>query len=398
MTEQSKKRATTILFVVSLLLVATNLRAPFTSVAPVLSYIGSEFQLSSSQLGLFSALPLFVFATFSPFVSRIARRWGMELTLFLGVLTLTLGSIVRVIGPLSAAVVGTMLVGAGIAIGNVLIPSFLKRDFPTRIGLFTAFYGLSMAIASTIGSAAAVPLAERFEATWRASLSIFIVLGMVSAIVWAFQLRHNKAAHTPVTAHRGPPLWRYPLAWHVTLFLGLNSFLYYITIAWVPAILVSNGFSEEAAGNIHGLMQFTSGTAGLAMAPFLARLNDQRPIALVAAGGLTLSLLGMQWMPAHSATWALILGFFGGAVFLLGLAFTGMRARTVEESAALSGMAQSIGYLLATTGPSLMGWVYDRTQNWNVVLNLCVALTLVMIYFGWQAGKNIQIGDLKPRS
>ena len=393
MPSKLKPTYSTLLLIIGLVIVASNLRAPFTAVAPVLTYIERDFGLSATELGLFSSIPLLAFALLSPFVAGFARRYGLERTVFAGVLVLTAGSLIRVSGTLSMAVLGTAFVGVGIAIGNVLIPSLLKRDFPTRIGFFTAVYGLSMAIMSAIGSAIAVPLAERSDYTWRASLFVFVLLGIISAVVWAPQLLRARPAPMPVTTKKGPRLWQYPLAWQVTFFLGLNSFLYYITIAWVPAILVDSGYSEEAAGNIHGLMQLSSGTSGLAMMPFLARLTDQRWLALGAGAGLSVSLVGLQFMPQYGATWALILGFFGGAVFLLGLAFTGMRARTVEESASLSGMAQSVGYLLATTGPLIAGGIHDLTGGWSEVLWMCTALSLVIAGFGWFAGRNRQIGD-----
>lgn len=393
MLSSTKTRAASWFLIVGLLVVASNLRAPFTSVAPVLAYIEREFSLNATQLGMFSAIPLLVFATLSPFVAGLARRFGLETMVFIGVIVLTLGSLVRVAGSLEMAVVGTLMIGGGIAIGNVLIPSLLKRDFPTRIGVLTALYGLAMAISSAVGSAVAVPIAEASPYTWRASLFIFVLLGGVSALLWAPQLRHQAPRDTAAEREPGPRLWRYPLAWQVTLFLGMNSFLYYITIAWVPAILVENGYTEEAAGSIHGLMQFASGTAGIALIPFLARSNDQRFLAVGTGMGLCVSFLGLYLAPQFGSLWALSLGFFGGAVFLLGLAFTGLRARTVEESASLSGMAQCVGYLMATTGPLITGRIHDVSGSWDLVLVLCTCLALLICLVGWFAGRNRQLGD-----
>lgn len=389
-----ERKGSTLLLITGILLLASNFRAPFTSVAPVLRLIQDDYGLSATQAGLLSATPLFVFALLSPFAARIARRVGLERALFGSMIVLAVGAALRSSGPLYGAIVGTLLVGAGICVGNVMIPGLLKKQFPESIGAMTALYALAMAITSAIGSAVAVPIAEASAAGWRASLGIFVILALVSALVWSPQLRGAEPGVSASDARQssGPPLWKSPLAWQTTLFFGLNSCLYYIIISWAPTILVDSGYSEEAAGNVHGLMQLFSGLAGLILMPLMARLRDQRILAASTAGILVIGLLGLITLPQFGAVWAVLLGFGGGAVFVLALAFIGLRASTPDQAASLSGMAQSVGYLLATTGPTLIGKIHDVRGDWTLALSLCVGLAWIVMSFGLLAGRDRTIG------
>lgn len=396
-TTRTERPGSTLLLVAGILLVASNFRAPFTSVAPVLRYIQDDYGLSATQAGLFSATPLLMFAMLSPFAARIGRRFGVDRTLFVSTLVLAVGAALRSSGPLASAIGGTLLIGGAICLGNVLIPGLIKKEFPQQIGAMTALYALAMAITSAIGSAVAVPIAEASAAGWRASLAIFVGLALVSALVWSPQL--TRAANGPATNQSdptAPPLWRSALAWQTTLFFGLNSFLYYIILSWTPTILVDHGYTEEAAGNIHGVMQLFAGTAGLVLMPLMARLRDQRWLAAMTGGILLVGLIGMIALPQWGAVWAVMLGFGGGAVFVLALAFIALRASTPEQAASLSGMAQTVGYALATTGPTLIGTIYDAQGNWTLALSVCAVVSAVLIGFGVFAGRNRTINDGRP--
>ena len=192
-----------ILLIAGILLVATTLRAPFTIIAPLLEGLQKDYQLSATQVGLLITGPVLAFAAVSPFAAGLARRWGMERTLFGSLAVITAGVLVRASGGVVALYVGTIIVGTGIALGNVLLPSLLKRDFPTKVAALTALYVLTMGVAAALSgmaqclgylfASAAPPLAGKameLAGSWHVPLTVCAGLGVVMAYVGTLAGRH----------------------------------------------------------------------------------------------------------------------------------------------------------------------------------------------------------------
>jgi CP family cyanate transporter-like MFS transporter len=186
-------------------------------------------------------------------------------------------------------------------------------------------------------------------------------------------------------------VWRSALAWQVTLFLGLNSFVYYVTVSWLPTILRDAGYSPEHAGSLHGALQLATAVPALVLVPVVRHLKDQRLAAFSSSIVTMIGLLGLLLAPEWATIWTVLVGIGTGAAIILGLAFVSLRASSAHEAAALSGMAQCIGYLLAALGPTLVGWLHSDLGGWGVPLGLCAALCLVMALFGLLAGRAIYI-------
>lgn len=375
-----------------ILLIATNLRAPITGLAPVLSMIRDAFALGTAQAGLLTTLPLLAFALVSPFAPWLARRWGLERTLFGALVLIACGVTLRSAGTQSGLFAGTAVIGAGIAVGNVLLPALLKRDFPSRIAAVTGAYALTMGIAAGMVSATVFPLAAGFGLGWSGALLVMLALPVLAMALWWPQLgRHSVVAQA--AGAKGSPIWHHALAWQVTLFMGFNSFIYYVMIGWLPAILASRGYSAAEAGSLHGLMQMASAVPGLLLGPLLQRLKDQQGVALAMALLAAVGLLGLQWWPGLASLWVVCFGFGSGACIILALMFMGLRTSSPRQAAALSGMAQCVGYLLAAFGPPLVGALSDRTAGWSLPLTLCLALALSMAVLGMLAGRSRRIQE-----
>lgn len=382
-------RARNALLLAAILLAAANLRVPATGLPPLLGQISAHFQLSTAAAGALTALPLLAFALLSPFAAGLARRWGLERTLLGAMAAVALGIAVRSSGLEWALYLGTCVLGMGIAVGNVLLPSLVKRDFPGSVTAVTSAYALSMGIVAALGSAAAVPLADAIG--WQAALACFIVVPLAAIAAWAVQPGGGIATET-AAATAPVSLWRSALAWQVTLYLGLNSTIYYVAIAWLPAMLAEAGTSAQQAGTLHGVLQLATAIPGLLLAPIVRRMHDQRLAAALAAVLSTLALLGLWLLPALAWLWAVLLGMGTGATFILGLTFVALRTRDVPQSTALSGMSQCVGYLLAAAGPVLMGQLHDLLGGWQMPLLLCAVLAAGAIAMGALAGRNLRIG------
>ncbi|HCT8715145.1 TPA: CynX/NimT family MFS transporter [Klebsiella aerogenes] len=380
-----------LLLIVGILFIAATLRVTFTGIAPLLDAIRAEYQLTTAQTGLLTTLPLLAFGLVSPLAAGVARRFGIERSLLLAMVIICLGIGLRSLPSTAWLYLGTALIGCGIALGNVLLPGLIKRDFSGHVARMTGAYSITMGAAAAAGSAMVVPLAL-VGFGWRGALLLLMIFPLFALFLWLPQARRQ--ASTPMTgsgAAHNRGIWRSALAWQVTLFLGINSLVYYVIVGWLPAILQSMGYSEAQAGSLHGLLQLATAAPGLAIPLVLHRLKDQRGIAVLVALMCVFSTLGLWLLPGQAVIWTLIFGFGSGATMILGLTFIGLRASSAHQAAALSGMAQTIGYLLAACGPPLIGKIHDAYGDWHIPLIIVALIAVVMALFGALAGRAREI-------
>ncbi|KAA1152644.1 MFS transporter [Pseudoalteromonas sp. FUC4] len=384
-----KSRFAGILLVLGILLIAANLRATFTGIAPVLEQIINHFGLSASQAGFLTTLPLIAFAVVSPMAATLAKKQGLERTLFVALLFILAGVAARVINTSAMLFVGTAIIGVGIAIANVLLPSLIKRDFPAKVALMISAYVLTMGVVSGGFSTLVFPLSQLNGLGWQLALGSSALITLASIIVWMSQLsKHTKPASIAQHTDTSKSVWRYLLAWQITLLLGLNSFLNYIIITWLPSILIETGHSATQAGAYHGAFQIATALPGLILIPLLAKLKDQSALSFTLAMLSALSALGLLYMPSFAFVWTLMLGFCSGACFILGLSFISLRTDDSQQAASLSGMSQSVGYLLAAIGPMLAGALHTTTGSWSAPLWLCAIAGVLCALCGLGSGKN----------
>lgn len=381
------------LLIAGILLIAASLRAPITTLGPLLEPVRESFALNASQAGLLTTLPLLAFALVSPLAAPLAHRFGLERVLFVSLALLVAGIAVRSAGTVSALYAGTCVIGGAIAIANVLLPSLLKRDFPHHVAKLTACYALAMIAAAGIASAVAVPLDHALGAGWPASLGIVAVLPLVAALLWLPQLRFRTVSAPGLpTGARGASVWKASLAWQVAGYLGLTCFIYFAAIAWLPSILQEAGFSSARAGTLHGWMQLAGAVPALLLMPLLHRMPDQRWLAFASPALSAFGLAGLLVLPALTPLWIFAFGMGMGSALILSLAFVGLRAGSQQIAASLSGMSQCIGYLLAAVGPTLIGFLHEAAGNWTMPLAVCMVLCLAMCGLGLSVGRAVHIG------
>ncbi|EAV7224911.1 CynX/NimT family MFS transporter [Salmonella enterica] len=381
------------LLIAGILMIATTLRVTFTGAAPLLETIRTDYGLSTAQTGLLTTLPLLAFALISPLAAGIARRFGMERSLFAAMLLICAGIALRSLPSAALLFAGTAIIGCGIALGNVLLPGLIKRDFSQHVARLTGAYSLTMGAAAALGSALVVPLALHGFG-WRSALLMLMLFPLLAFLIWLPQWRTTRSSNLSSSRalhERG--IWRSPLAWQVTLFLGLNSLIYYVIIGWLPTILISHGYSEAQAGSLHGLLQLATAAPGLAIPLILHRFNVQRWIAALVSLLCALGAAGLWFVLGQAIIWTLLFGFGSGATMILGLTFIGLRASSAHQAAALSGMAQSVGYLLAACGPPVMGKLHDASGSWYLPLSGVTVLAIIMAIFGLYAGRDREIAS-----
>ena len=380
-------------FVVAIVLYACNLRMPITAVGPVIPLMQQDLHLSASTLGLLLTLPLLAFALVSPLAPKLHQRMGLQTALALGLVLIILGFVLRFVFGNMGLFAGTLLLGVGISLGNVLLPSLIKQYFGQHIALMTSVYAFTMGVAAATGSMSVLPISQWLHGNWSLALLVLIVFPIVSLLLWLPYCRKSaKPAHPTASKQQAiKPIWKHALAWQVTAFMGINSMIYYSIITWLPSILQHAAYTPLQAGQIHGYLQLAGALPGFLLVPLIKRCADQRLPACLVSSLMFLGLLGLMLWPQWAIVWAVCIGFGSGGTILLGLMFMGLRTHTPFQAASLSAMAQSIGYLLAAITPPLFGWWQQQQQHWHgVLLTLCVAAILVFISaFG--CGRQIKI-------
>ncbi|MGG0410192.1 CynX/NimT family MFS transporter [Peribacillus simplex] len=380
------------LLIIGIILLGANLRAPLTSVGPLVTSIRDNLGISNALSGSLTTLPLLSFALLSPFAPRIARRFGMELTLFLSLILLTIGIGVRSVGGVPTLFIGTILIGLAIAIGNVLLPSLIKHNFARNIGLMTGTYAVSMNLCGAIGSGISIPLSSSSGLGWAGALGCWGILSLITVFLWMPQLRRPLKSGTDVqTAKKDKKinLWRSGLAWQITFFMGLQSFIFYTVITWMPEILEQKGLNADEAGWMLSIMQLAVIPITFLVPILAGRLQNQRllvvpPVVFLIAGIFGILYGSTLFIPVCM----ILIGIGVGTIFSLSMMFFSLRTQSTHEATELSGMAQSFGYLLAAIGPVLFGLLHDITHSWTVPLLMLAVISALIFIVGMRAGNN----------
>jgi CP family cyanate transporter-like MFS transporter len=383
---------------VALLLLAVNLRTAISSVAPVLTDIQRHLGLPGAAMGILMTLPVLCLGAFAAAAPPLGRRFGPEIALTGALVLITAGILVRLVPSVIALFAGTAIAGAGIAIGNVLMPYVIKKRFPNRVGLLTGLAMMAMSSGGAMGSGLAIPLDQ--AAGWQVALAVWAVPAAVAAAAWAGftmaqrrrghdrardDVRSTEPQHQPRTGMGS--LLRSPLAWFVTGFMGTQSLVFFVLMSWLPTILRDHGFSAGTAGVMLSTMMLLGIPTGLGMPILAARVRDQRPLVIVVTSLLVTGVGGLLLAPAAGWIWVVLLGVGGGSAFPLAFTLVTLRSPDPAVAAQLSGMAQTVGYLLAGAGPLAFRLLHDATSGWTVPLTLLVGWLLIEAFVALHAAR-----------
>lgn len=377
---------------ISLVLIAFNLRAIFSSASALLPEIRSEFGLSAAGASILTTVPVICLGLFSPLAPRLAQRIGAERTL-MGVLALLmLGTAMRGLGWAPLLFLGTALAGAGIAVANVLLPGLVKRDFPDRAALMTGFYTMALCASAASGAGLTLPAEHLFGGSTGAALAVWAVPALVTALLWLPQTFSAKGLKRH-TGFKVEGLWRDPLAWKITLFMGLQSALAYCVFGWLAPILRERGLDGITAGGIVSVSVMAQAASCLVVPHLAVRGRDQRLINVALCLIAVVALMGLLFAPLSTVwAWAILQGIGQGGLIAVAMTVIVLRSPNPHVAAHLSGMAQCVGYLLAAVGPLIVGLIRGWTGSFGPCAILFVALGLGAAFNGWGAGKAQHVG------
>lgn len=386
--------------VLAIIFIASTLRAPLTSVGPVVDEIKQVMDINNSIAGILTTIPLIIFAIVSPLVSKVTSRLTMSRTILYSTVLLIIALYLRVAGDFNVFLIGTILLGVAIAFGNVMLPSYVKWYFPMQIGLATGIYSGTMNFTAGLGGGLSFPLSEITPIGFRLSLAFWIILAVIAIILWLPKARKGteleKATATQYRAKKTKKvsIVKSKLAWMVALTMGFQSMIFYTVVAWVPSILVDRGLDPSTAGYLLMLNQFSQVPMTFTFPIIASKLKDQRILIVIIT---ILFLLGFSLFFTQSlvllVVGIIIAGLAMGACFSLCMTFFSIRARTSEGSIALSGFGQSVGYLIAAIGPFLIGYLHDATGNWVSGIIALIIMSILFFIFGYPASKQNVIED-----
>lgn len=379
----------------ALLFAAANLRGGIVVVGPLVESIRADLQLSASAFSLLTTVPLLCFAVVSILVPMLSRLLKPQALVAGALLLISLGVLLRITSYFPIILLGTVFLGSAIALLNVLIPGLVKAFFPNQLGLMTGLYSVTLSLGAGFGVYLAVPLLQSFG-SWHYPMLLWALLPIISLLFWLplFKERSVGRPANPVKV----TLWRDKTAWAITTYMGLQSFLFYSLATWLPQILMENGLDAEPAGEATSLINLLSIPFNLFVPIIAAKLKQQWLLVLVISGFIFSGLIGLLLAPsAYPMLWSSLIGIGVGGALALALSLFVLRAHDIHQATALSAMAQSLGYLVAASGPFLLGFVHDISHQWQAALYLLLALQCVQLLAGLYASRPVFVKPDAPK-
>ncbi len=376
---------------VGIALLAVNLRPAVVAVAPLTSRVRADTGLSAAGVSLLTTLPLLCFGLFALPAPRLGRMIGLERALGLAVTTLVAGVALRLVPGMVPLFAGSALVGAGIAIENVLLSGLIKRDFAGQAGTLMTVYTFGLSGGATAAAGLTIPLGGALGVGWRPALALWGIPAALALLAWLpVALRGPVRSAPSASAVDGRPaavVWRSRQAWWIAVYMATQSLVFYSLNAWLPTLLENHGVRATTAGAMLAAFNFMGLVGALATPGLATRRSSQRGLGVIVAGLFAVGLLGLLFAARGGAwAWMVILGVAQGGGIGLGLTLFVLRTRSAAVSAELSGMAQTVGYLVAAAGPLTVGALHGATGGWTASLLELLAVTVVLSGAGWMAG------------
>lgn len=372
-------------FVPGIILIGVSLRTPFTVLPIILGNISQGLEVEVSSLGVLTSLPLLMFTLFSPFSTRLAQKIGLEHLFTYSLFFLTIGSLIRLIN-LPLLYLGTLMVGASVAVINVLLPSLIQANQPKKIGFLTTLYVTSMGIATALASYLAVPITQ--ASSWKGLILLLTLLCLATFLVWLPNHRYNHRLDPQTKQKSQIKVMRNKQVWAIIIFSGFQSLIFYTVMTWLPTMSIHAGLSSHEAGLLTSILSLISIPFSMtipSLTTSLSTRNRQLMLTLVSLAGVVgISMLFfpinnfIYWLAIH-----LLIGTATSALFPYLMVNFSLKTSAPEKTAQLSGLSQTGGYILAAFGPTLFGYSFDLFHSWvpSVAALLLIDILMTVALF-----------------
>ncbi|VPR00912.1 cyanate permease [Streptococcus pneumoniae] len=372
-------------FVPGIILIGVSLRTPFTVLPIILGNISQGLEVEVSSLGVLTSLPLLMFTLFSPFSTRLAQKIGLEHLFTYNLFFLTIGSLIRLIN-LPLLYLGTLMVGASVAVINVLLPSLIQANQPKKIGFLTTLYVTSMGIATALASYLAVPITQ--ASSWKGLILLLTLLCLATFLVWLPNHRYNHRLAPQTKQKSQIKVMCSKQVWAIIIFSGFQSLIFYTVMTWLPTMSIHAGLSSHEAGLLTSILSLISIPFSMtipSLTTSLSTRNRQLMLTLVSLAGVVgISMLFfpinnfIYWLAIH-----LLIGTATSALFPYLMVNFSLKTSAPEKTAQLSGLSQTGGYILAAFGPTLFGYSFDLFHSWvpSVAALLLIDILMTVALF-----------------
>ncbi|HGQ9848924.1 TPA: CynX/NimT family MFS transporter [Streptococcus pneumoniae] len=372
-------------FVPGIILIGVSLRTPFTVLPTILGNISQGLEVEVSSLGVLTSLPLLMFTLFSPFSTQLAQKIGLEHLFTYSLFFLTIGSLIRLIN-LPLLYLGTLMVGASVAVINVLLPSLIQANQPKKIGFLTTLYVTSMGIATALASYLAVPITQ--ASSWKGLILLLTLLCLATFLVWLPNHRYNHRLAPQTKQKSQIKVMRNKQVWAIIIFSGFQSLIFYTVMTWLPTMSIHAGLSSHEAGLLTSILSLISIPFSMtipSLTTSLSTRNRQLMLTLVSLAGVVgISMLFfpinnfIYWLAIH-----LLIGTATSALFPYLMVNFSLKTSAPEKTAQLSGLSQTGGYILAAFGPTLFGYSFDLFHSWvpSVAALLLIDILMTVALF-----------------
>ncbi|AAK74288.1 TPA: CynX/NimT family MFS transporter [Streptococcus pneumoniae] len=372
-------------FVPGIILIGVSLRTPFTVLPIILGNISQGLEVEVSSLGVLTSLPLLMFTLFSPFSTQLAQKIGLEHLFTYSLFFLTIGSLIRLIN-LPLLYLGTLMVGASVAVINVLLPSLIQANQPKKIGFLTTLYVTSMGIATALASYLAVPITQ--ASSWKGLILLLTLLCLATFLVWLPNHRYNHRLAPQTKQKSQIKVMRNKQVWAIIIFSGFQSLIFYTVMTWLPTMSIHAGLSSHEAGLLTSILSLISIPFSMtipSLTTSLSTRNRQLMLTLVSLAGVVgISMLFfpinnfIYWLAIH-----LLIGTATSALFPYLMVNFSLKTSAPEKTAQLSGLSQTGGYILAAFGPTLFGYSFDLFHSWvpSVAALLLIDILMTVALF-----------------
>ena len=397
MTKQTNK----VIILLGIILLGMILRTPITSVGAIIGSLKNLLEINNTVAGLITTIPLIAFAIFSPFVAKISNKIGLEKTLCLAAILTSIGLLLRFYINTSVFFVTTFIIGVGLAVGNVLLPSLAKKYFPENLGVMTGFYAVVMNISASVAAGISYPIlssnvgGEKFSTGL--AVNIWLIISILNIVIYAIITKNSKSERIVEDKKTGVTGYLKSLKmWSVMLSMGLQSALFYCSVSWFAEIMISKGFTPSEAGLLLSISQFAQFPSTFIVPILAEKLKNKLIIPIFITLGYVTSLIGMVYIQGNFALMIVYIVLFalaGGGSFSYVMYLFSAKSKNEEEAADISGLAQAGGYWLAAIFPPLLGYVRD-ILNWDVAIYILIvtaSLLFITLLHSSSKGNIIEI-------